>query len=167
MFEETYISGEQILKVETRGLHRVWTCQCTLCEHVPALPRTRGREGRSWPGLWICCVPPLDKLHILPGLSFSYVQFSSVVSTSLRPHGLQHARPPCPSPTPRAHSNPCPLSQWCHPAISSSVVPFSHLQSFLARRSFQMNQFFASGGQSIEFQLQHQSFQWIFRTHFL
>ena len=60
------------------------------------------------------------------------VQFScSVVSDSLRPHGLQHARPPCPSPTPRVHSNWCPLSQWCHPTISSSVIPFSsHLQSF-------------------------------------
>ena len=80
------------------------------------------------------------------------VQFShSVVSNSLQPHGLQHTRLlPCPSPTPGAYSNSCPLSQWCHPTISSSVVPFSsHLQSFLASGSFQMNQFFASGGQSI------------------
>ena len=79
------------------------------------------------------------------------VQFShSVVSSSLRPHGLQHARPPCPLPTPRAYSNSCPLSQWCHPTISSSVVPFSScLQSFPASGSFQMSQFFTSGGQSI------------------
>ena len=79
------------------------------------------------------------------------VQFShSVVSYSLQPHELQHARPPCPSPTPRVHSNPCPLSQWCHPTISSSVIPFSsHLQSFQESGSFQMSQFFASGGQSI------------------
>ena len=78
------------------------------------------------------------------------VQFSrSVVSYSLRPHGLQHARPPCPSPTPGAYSNSCPLSQWCHPTISSSVVPFSScLQSFPAPGSFQMSQFFASSGQS-------------------
>ena len=80
------------------------------------------------------------------------VQFSSVQSLShdnLRPHGLQHARPPCSSPTPRAYSNSCPLSQWCHPTISSSVVPFSScLQSFLASGSFQMSQFFTSGGQS-------------------
>ena len=82
---------------------------------------------------------------------FSYVQFShSVVSDSLRPHEPQHARPPCPSPTPRAHPNPCPSSRWCHPAISSSVVPFaSCLQFFPASGSFQMSQLFASGGQSI------------------
>ena len=74
----------------------------------------------------------------------------SVVSSSLRPCGLQHARLPCPSLTPGAYSNSCPLSQWCHPTISSSVVPFSsHLQSFPASRYFLMNQFFASGGQSI------------------
>ena len=78
------------------------------------------------------------------------VQFSSVVSDSLRPHGLQHARPPCPSPTPGVHSNSCPLSWWCHPIISSSVVSFSScLQSFPASGSFQMSQLFASGGQSI------------------
>ena len=79
------------------------------------------------------------------------VQFSrSVMSNSLRPHGLQHTRPPCPSPTPRVYSNSCPLSQWCHPTISSSVVPFSScLQSFPASGSFQMSQLFASGGQSI------------------
>ena len=72
------------------------------------------------------------------------------MSNSLRPHGLQHARPPCPSPTPGVHPNPCPLSRWCHPTISSSVIPFSsHLQPFPASRSFQMSQFFASGGQSI------------------
>ena len=78
------------------------------------------------------------------------VQFScSVVSNSLWPHGLQHARPPCPSPTPGLHSNSCPLSRWCHPTISSSVIPFSsHLQSFPASRSFQMGQFFSSSGQS-------------------
>ena len=74
------------------------------------------------------------------------VQFSH----SLRPHGRQHTRLPCPSPTPRVYSNSCPLSQWCHPTISSSVIPFSsHLQSFPASGSFQMSQLFASGGQSI------------------
>ena len=81
----------------------------------------------------------------------SSVQFShSVVSDSLQPHGPQHARPPCPPPTPRACSNSCPSSQWCHPTISSFVVPFSfYLQSFPASESFPMSQFFASGGQSI------------------
>ena len=72
------------------------------------------------------------------------LQFScSVMSHSLRPHGLQHARPPCPLPTPRVYLNSCPLSQWCHPTISFSVVPFSScLQSFPASGSFQMSQFF-------------------------
>ena len=82
---------------------------------------------------------------------FSSVQFTcSVMSDSLRPHGLQYARLPCLSPTPRAHSNSCPLSWWSHPTTSSSVVPFSsHLQSFPASGSFQMSQFFTSGGQSV------------------
>ena len=67
----------------------------------------------------------------------------------LRPHGLQHARPPCPLPTSRVYSNSCPLSRWCHPTISSSVLPFSsHLQSFPASGSFPMSQLFVSGGQS-------------------
>ena len=81
----------------------------------------------------------------------SSVQFSrSVVSNSLRPRGLQHARPPCPSPTPRVYSNSCPLSQRCHPAISSPVVPFSSRpQSFQASGSFPVSQFFTSGGQRI------------------
>ena len=77
-------------------------------------------------------------------------QFSrSVVSNSLRPHELQHTRPPCPSPTPRVHSNSHPSSRWCHPAISSSVVPFSSCpQSLQASESFLMSQFFTWGGQS-------------------
>ena len=81
---------------------------------------------------------------------FSSVQFSlSVVSNSLWPHGLQHARPPCPSPTPRVHPNSCPSCQWCHPTISSSVVPFSSCpQSLPASGSFPMSQLFAWGGQS-------------------
>ena len=82
---------------------------------------------------------------------FNSVQFSHVVVfDSLRSHGLQYARPPCPSPTPGVYSDSWTLSWWCHPAISSSVFSFSScLQSFPASRSFQMSQFFASGGQSI------------------
>ena len=78
-------------------------------------------------------------------------QFSlSVVSNSLWSHGLQHASPPCPSPTPRVYSNSCPLSWWCHPTISSSFIPFSScLQSFPESGSFPISQFFTSGGQSI------------------
>ena len=68
---------------------------------------------------------------------------------SLWPHEPQHARPPCPSPTPRAYSNSCPSSRWCHPAISSSVTPFSSLRSFPASGSFLVSQFFTSGGQSV------------------
>ena len=77
------------------------------------------------------------------------IQFScSVVSDSLRPHESQHSRPPCPSPTLRVYPNPCPLSRWCHPTISSSVIPLSSCpQSSPASGSFQMSQLFASGGQ--------------------
>ena len=91
-----------------------------------------------------------DSSQLLVSLFYS-VQFSrSVMSNSLQPHGLQHTRPPCPSPTPRVYSNSCPFSWWCHPTISSSVILFfSCLQSFPASGSFQMSQFFPSGGQSI------------------
>ena len=93
----------------------------------------------------------LDKLRRGTYVQFSSVQFThSVVSDSLRPHESQHTRPPCPSPTARVYPNPCPLSQWCHLTISSSVIPFSSCpQSFPASGSFQMNQLFVSGGQNI------------------
>ena len=91
------------------------------------------------------------KALLSKALSTSLVQFScSVVSNSLQPHGLQHARLPCPSPTPGIYSNSCPSSWWCHPTVSSSVILFSsHLQSFPASGSFPMSQLFTSGGQSI------------------
>ena len=94
-------------------------------------------------------VPPSK--YPLFQVKYPSVQFShSVMSDSLWAHELQHARPPCPSPTPRVYPNPCPLSQWCHPTISSPVIPFSSCpQSFQASGSFQMSQLFASGGQSI------------------
>ena len=84
-------------------------------------------------------------------IQFSSVQFSrSVMSDSLQPHELQHARPPCPSPTPGAYPNSCPLSRWCHLAISSSVIPFSSChQSLPGSGSFPVSQLFAWGGQSI------------------
>ena len=86
-----------------------------------------------------------------PIVRFQFSQFShSVVSDSLWPHGLQNTWPPCPSPTPGVYSNSCPLSRWCHPTILSSLIPFSScLQFFPASGSFQINQFFASGGQNI------------------
>ena len=120
---------------------------------------------------WEACRSPTDDLdvgereryprdHVLVGFThtdqfvssnFSSVQFShAVMSDSLWPHELQHSRLPCPSPTPRAYSNSCPSHWWCHPTISSSVVPLSsHLQSFPASGSFQMSQFFSSGGRSV------------------
>ena len=107
--------------------------------------------------LWVLYVKPRDiSVYLYIYLSdhiaeFVSVQFScSVVSDSLQPHEPQHARPPCPSSSPGVHSNPCPSSRWCHPTISSSVVPFSsYAWSFPASGSFQMSQLFASGGQSI------------------
>ena len=97
------------------------------------------------------CVQSKWRRVILKIISVSSVQFScSVMSDSLRPHELQHARPPCPSPAPGVHSNSCPSSQWCHPAISTSVVPFSSCpQSLPASESFPMSQLFAWGSQSI------------------
>ena len=91
------------------------------------------------------------KLENLFYLMTLLLQFSrQIVSDSLRPHGLQHARPPCPSPTPGVYSNSSPLSLWCHPTISSPVVPFSsRLQSFPASGSFPVSRLFASGGQRI------------------
>ena len=98
-------------------------------------------------------IPPVfsfSSFIVLPSHLDLSVQFShSVVFNSLWPHRLQHARPPCPSPTPGVYLNPCPLSRWCHPTISSSVVPFSSCpQSLPASGSFPMSQLFASGGQS-------------------
>ena len=95
----------------------------------------------------------MNKLNVkyIAIMFYISVQFSrSVVSNSLQPHELQHTRPPCPSPTPRVHPNPCPLSRWCHPTIVSSVIPFSScLHSFPASESFRIRQSFASGVQSI------------------
>ena len=101
--------------------------------------------------------------------SLSSVQFSpSVMSDSLWPHESQHARPPCPSQTPGVYSNSCPSSRWCHPAILSSVVPFSSCpQSLPASGSFPVSQLFPWGGQSTGVSVQHQSFQWTPRTYVL
>ena len=96
------------------------------------------------------CFPQQTDYHLGIIILGSSVQFScSVVSDSLWPHGLQHSRPPCPSPTPGDYSNSCSLSWWCHPTISSSAFPFSCLQSFPASGSFRMGQLFAWSGQRI------------------
>ena len=101
--------------------------------------------------LGISVIEILGSSIIFVCLFFSSVHFSrSVMSDSLQPHELQHARPPCPSPTPGVHPNPRPSSWWCHPTTSSSVVPFSSCpQSFPGSGSSQMSQFFPSGSQSI------------------
>ena len=100
--------------------------------------------------------------------NLSSVQFShSVMSKCSRSHGPQHARPPYPSPTPGIYPNSRPLSRWCHPTISSSVVPFSCLQSFPASGSFRMSQLFVSGGQNIGVSASTSSFQWTLRTDLL
>ena len=103
--------------------------------------RERGSRGRGYMHIYVYTYQSVSSVS----------QFShSVVCDSLQPHGMQHARLPCPSPTPEACSNSCPSSQWCHPTISFSVIPFSScLPSFPASGSFPMSQFFASDGQSI------------------
>ena len=129
---------------------------------IDCLPKTMFRKGKIEAFHWFknqCSLLNLCNLFDISFLlfqrsscQFSSVQFSSVAQPclTLRPHGQQHARPPCPSPTPGVYSNSCPLSQWCHPIISSSVVPFSSCpQSLPASVSFPMSQLFASGGQSI------------------
>ena len=112
----------------------------------------------STPSCWgwqllLPIIPTHPFVHFLvyECLKLISVQFShSVISDSLWPHGLQHTKHPCPSPTPWVFSDSCPLSRWCHPTVSSSVIPFSsHLQSFLASGAFPMSQLFASGGQSV------------------
>ena len=127
-------------------------------------PNNRCEFYSWWKGIGKLFLPSKGSLTSLPEPTFkalkvmvaplnktSSVQFGhSVMSNSLRPHGPQHAMPPCPSPNPGVHSNSCPLTQWCHPTISSPVVLFSSCpQSFPASGSFQMSQFFTSGGQSI------------------
>ena len=139
-------------------------CMSLIVTCMSLFPVFSGRLKTAM-GVLLITVPPnhsggKGKYHLLsscsvqgvvPDSSHRSVQFShSVTSDSLQPHELQHTRLPCPSPTPKAYSNSCPSSLWCHPTISSSVVPFSsYLQSFPAPGFFQMSQFFISGGQSI------------------
>ena len=141
---------------------------------ISGLERSPGERNGN-PLLYSCLENPMDRMSLVGYSPWShrrvrhklankqqrqYVRLCcalshSVVSDSLGPHGLQHARLPCPSPTPRAYPNSCPLSRWCHPTISSSVISFSSCpQSFPASGAFQISQLFTSGGQRLEFQLQ-------------
>ena len=131
----------------------------------------RHSKSLSWParrGFWAVKWAPthFPKPEIVNGRNFTLRSFHfgcSVVSDTLQPHGLQNTRPTCPSPMPGAYSNSCPSNWWCHPTISSSVIPLpSRLQSFPASRSFQMSQFFVSGDQSFGVSASTWSFHWIF-----
>ena len=124
---------------------KIWIIETHLHKQV-SLKYSRWKVKECWYDLNIIIC-----LKVKIRLQFSSVQFScSVVSDSLQPHESQHARPPCPSPTPGVQSNSCLSSQWCHPSISSSVVPFSSCpQSLPASGSFPMSQLFAWGGQNI------------------
>ena len=150
------LSGEQSL-----WKLRNWKIKGKICVQAAGRPKIQGlRVAKALQAgclyvLWLRTHEKLSSVHsfratVLEGeLGLSSVQFSHSVSDSLWPCGLQHARPPCPSSIPGVYPNSCPLSWWCHPAISSYVIPFSsRLQSFPASGSFPMSQFFTSGGQS-------------------
>ena len=112
--------------------------------------------------MWKMVQKNLNKLSFANPICYFCCCCSVAQSDSLWPHEPQHTRPPCPSPTPRVHPNPCPLSRWCHPTISSSVIPFSSCpQSFPASGPFLMSQLFAYFK---VLELQHRSFHWIFRV---
>ena len=147
--------------------YNTWHCSSILWRTLPpwasAMLQSLGSLSTflsfffSWRSHWDSCLPSLPRAltphHELPLLNTCYIRSDqishSVVSNSLRPHESQHARPPCPSPTPGVHSDSRPSSQWFHPAISSSVVPFSSCpQSLPASESFPMSQLFVWGGQS-------------------
>ena len=124
-------------RVETETFIGVFFVCCVSCLTVNSYESDTQKSQHLW---------TVPHTHLRSSVQFSH----SVVSDSLRPHKSQHTRPPCPSPTPGVHSNSCPSSRWCHPAISSSVVPFSACpQSLPASGSFPVSQFFAWGGQSI------------------
>ena len=140
------VSPSFIPQCMTNGIHKSSGCSWAILTLGSTIPVAIFLSLKKPEGMQISKTDII--IRIILGHS---VQFScSVVFDSLQPHESQHARPPCPSPTPGVHPNSRPLSQWCHPTISSSVVPFSsHLQSFPASGSFPMSQFFASDRQSI------------------
>ena len=148
----------------------------SLCSHLWPEPAFSFQSLRAVTVL-ITCMPlrrwrgsiPFYSLPIWLFLFISSVRFScSVVSDCLWPHGLQHARSPCLSTTPVVYPNSCPLNRWCHPTISFSVITFSsRLQSFPASGSFPWGSSLYQVAKVLEFQLQHQSFQLIFRNDFL
>ena len=130
------------------GIDLLPRSKCLLISWLQS-PSTVILEPKKINSVTVSTFSPPNHHEVMP---WSSVQFTSVTQScpTLCNHGLQHARPPCPSPTPGVYLNSCPLSWWCHPTISSSVIPFSsHLQSVPASGSFPVSQFFASGGQNI------------------
>ena len=133
------------------------------------VPSIKGKFTLLWEGQTSHYDPhvhfPENHCLSAPRHTLRSVQFRpSVVSNSLRPHGLQHARPPCPSPTLGARSNSCPLSRWCHPTISSTIFPFSCAFNLSQHQGlFQWVSSLHPTAKVLKFQLQHQSFQWTFR----
>ena len=153
MFNNLYVLFITYCRNKVKSLSRVrlfatpWTAACQA-------PLSMGFSRQEyWRGLLFSSPGIFPTQGSNPGLP--HCQFShSVMSDSLQPHKLQHSRPPCPSPTPEVHSDSHPMSRWCHPDISSSVIPFSSRpQSCLASESFPMSQLFAWGGEVLEFQL--------------
>ena len=143
-------TGKSIcMKVFTKTLQRKknWLQCLTIITVMPPSSLFYGTTCSNGTSICIILLPQaITGVRLFSSLQFSH----SVVSDSFWPYESQHARPPCPSPTAGVYPNPCPLSRWCHPTISSSVIPFSSCpQSFPASGSFLMSQLFASGGQSI------------------
>ena len=126
-------------------------------------------EGNGNPLQYSCLENPMDRGDWRATVHGVTLQFSrSVMSDSLRPHESQHARPPCPSQTPRVYPNSCPSSWWCHPTITSSVLPFSSCPNPSQHQGlFQWVNSSHEVAKVLELQLQHQSFQWVLRTDFL
>ena len=132
----------------------LYTCVSFSLGHIPRMFIFLCKEVNSlfynWTVYAVNHMHNFNKVEKMREIFLSSVQFSHLaVSYPLWPHGLQHARPSCPSPTPGVYSNSCPSSRWCHPTISSSVVPFFSPQSFPASGSFQVSQLFTSSGQNI------------------
>ena len=155
----------------------LWTVACQAPLSM-GFSRQEYWSGVPYPPPWALSNPGIEPMSsvYLPWICEFFitetpgkpVRAHSILSNSLRSHGLQHARPPCPSPTARACSKSCPLSRWFHSTISSSVVPNSScLQSFPASRFFQWVSSLHQVAKVLEFQLQHYSFQWTFRVYFI
>ena len=158
--EDGLEAGDRRAPEQRAGVH-------SFCGLIPQDRNSKNTEGRRLGPAHIEDERPHISHSLSQEPSLNSIPFSHSV-VSLQSHGLQHARLPCPSPMPGAFLNSCSLSQWCHPTVSTSVICFSScLQSFPASGSFQMSHSLHQMAKVLDLQLQHQSFQWIFRTDFL